>query len=478
MISEDIARAKQAKQERLVIGLIIVLVLMCLVVALFYGINHMQWESEESTSSESTAETASPTAPLTEEENKQLRQAYLDAFARYETSLKPELAKIDINTWNKPLADTLQQQEDEAIAQFGQGKYLKAKQAIDKLISTAEKTLTDSQQAFGDAMQQAETAYKNDDYAKAKLAIDTALMHQATSTAAEALAEKIEQIPKIVELKQAIQTAKVENDAMQELSLIEQLLDIAPEQEEMQQRANVLRKQLAERRFDRAIKTAYSAIESEQVESAKKSLEQAKKIYPSRPEISQVASALAGLESQLRFNKHKTAAAAAEKTDDWQRVEQQITLALNERPTDKALIDKRDQAKSIVSLDQSVQSFLQSPYRLSNPAVKTSAEAAVKQARSFSNDSPSLAVAAQKLSSTITAVNTPVSVQVISDGKTFVSVRGVGKVGETTAKTIQLTPGKYTFEGKREGFRSKLLEVVIPMNSPSYQLSIIADERI
>ena len=75
-------------------------------------------------------------------------------------------------------------------------------------------------------------------------------------------------------------------------------------------------------------------------------------------------------------------------------------------------------------------------------------------------------------------MNTPVNVNVISDGKTFVSVRGVGKVGETTGKTIQLKPGTYSFEGKREGYRSKLIEVSIPLNRSDVQVTVIADERI
>ena len=83
-----------------------------------------------------------------------------------------------------------------------------------------------------------------------------------------------------------------------------------------------------------------------------------------------------------------------------------------------------------------------------------------------------------QLESTLRAVNTPVEVTVLSDGNTFVSVRGIGNVGTTTSKVIELKPGPYTFEGKRQGYKSKLVEVMIPLHSNFYQLRVVADERL
>ena len=68
--------------------------------------------------------------------------------------------------------------------------------------------------------------------------------------------------------------------------------------------------------------------------------------------------------------------------------------------------------------------------------------------------------------------------EVVSDNQTNIIVRGVGVVGITLSKTIQLTPGRYKFEGKREGYKSKLIDVLIPYDKTSYRLSVICDEPI
>lgn len=481
MINEEIRRAKQAKQQRLLIGVIIVLSLILVTGLVLFSLNNVRFNSTPS-----TEETPSDTQPVpqkieepkNEEDIAALRQAYLDAFSLYENTLKPQLEKIDIDSWDKTLAETIKNQEKTAVDTFGTGQYAKAKQAIDTLTQTAEKTLTDSEAAFKKAMQEAQKAYDNYDYQTARLAIDNALIHKADSADAQALAQKIENIPQIVELNEAIRVAKNENNPNKELSLIEDLLKIEPDREEMKQRAQVLRTQLAESRFNQAISQAYQAIEQQQVEKARQALSQAEKIYPSRPENKEVKVALVQLESQLRFNQHIAAADKAQKADNWEAAKQELSAALKERPANKDLIDRLNQAKRIVEIDQNIQGLLQNPYRLSNPAVKATADINVIQAESFGAQSPSLAKAAQQLKSTINAVNTPVNVNVISDGKTFVSVRGVGKVGETTGKTIQLKPGTYSFEGKREGYRSKLIEVQIPLNRSDYQVTVIADERI
>ena len=481
MINEEIRRAKQAKQQRLLIGVIIVLSLIVVTGLVLFSLNNVRFNSNPSAEEPTPDTQATPQKieePKNEEDIAALRQAYLDAFSHYENTLKPQLEKIDIDSWDKTLAETLKSQEQTAVDTFGAGQYVKAKQAIDTLTQTAEKTLTDSEAAFEQAMQEAQAAYDNYDYQPARLAIDDALIHKADSTEALALEQKIEKIPQIVELNEAIRVARNENNPSKELSLIEDLLKIEPDREEMKQRANILRTQLAESRYNQAISQAYKAIEQRQAENARQALKQAQQIYPNRPENKEVSAALATLESQLRFEQHVAAADKAQNADNWEVTKQELSAALKERPANKDLIDRLNQAKRIVEIDQNIQGLLQNPYRLNNPAVKATADINVIQAESFSAQSPSLAKAAQQLKSTINAVNTPVNVNVVSDGKTFVSVRGVGKVGETTGKTIQLKPGTYSFEGKREGYRSKLIEVTIPLNRSDVQVTVIADERI
>ena len=51
-------------------------------------------------------------------------------------------------------------------------------------------------------------------------------------------------------------------------------------------------------------------------------------------------------------------------------------------------------------------------------------------------------------------------------------------VGRTRERTIELRPGQYVFEGKRRGYRTKLVEVVVQANlSAPVEVRIVCDER-
>ena len=64
---------------------------------------------------------------------------------------------------------------------------------------------------------------------------------------------------------------------------------------------------------------------------------------------------------------------------------------------------------------------------------------------------------------------------VTSDNITDIQVRGIGKLWIILNKTIKLKPGYYTFEGTRNGFKSKLLQVLIPYNKNNYSVRLICD---
>ncbi|MEP4886942.1 MAG: hypothetical protein ABJ215_11285, partial [Alphaproteobacteria bacterium] len=93
-------------------------------------------------------------------------------------------------------------------------------------------------------------------------------------------------------------------------------------------------------------------------------------------------------------------------------------------------------------------------------------------------DSPRLAAQADSLAGVVAAYAVKMPVRIVSDGKTNITVRGVGIVGKITERTIELRPGRYTFEGVREGFQAVLVRVDIAPGQADLVLEIVPDERI
>ncbi|MCK5189448.1 MAG: hypothetical protein KAR12_05285, partial [Methylococcales bacterium] len=204
----------------------------------------------------------------------------------------------------------------------------------------------------------------------------------------------------------------------------------------------------------------------------------AKNIFPNRQEVGDAVRALQELEKKQNLKRYQQKAQSAIAADDWVTAKKQLELALRERADDKAIQNTLNKATVIITLNNEFEQQLKHPYRLSNKLLASRIKGKITQASALVDASPSLNKNTQKLSHLIDSMNQKISVEVVSDNQTDILVRGVGVVGVTQLKTIQLTPGRYTFEGKRKGFKSKLIDVLIPYDQTSYRLSIRCDEPI
>ncbi|WP_292748297.1 hypothetical protein [Methylophaga sp. UBA3613] len=412
------------------------------------------------------------------QDSETLRQQYLEAYAHFENTIKPELNKIDLPKWNEPLADRLNANESAAIEQFGEAKYAQANATLDALIKLAETAISDSQNQFESAMQNAQQAFDDNQYEQAKTAISKALMLDSSSNQASALAERIEQLPEIASLVEQIEVANVENNPQTELRLINQLLTLTPEREALKQRAQALQTTLNNQKFQSLISQSYAAIDDGRIEAAKSALSQARNIYSNRVELSDVNTAIQQYEKNQRIQSGLTNAAKAESNDNWQAVKTNLEQVVKENPNNQSATEKLTMANNILSLDKQIDDYLKSPYRLSNSQLAEQARAAINAAAAYRNQSLSLTRKSRELETVLTAVNQTVPVEVRSDNQTHILVRGVGNVGVVDSKVIQLKPGQYTFEGKRQGYKSKLVEVTIPYDVNRFSLTLVCDEPI
>lgn len=478
MIHQKIAEAKLAKRKLFFKTLLIIILLSVFCVAL------VLWASATKTPSNS-AETEQPldiveSSPLESgnQDSENLRQQYLEAYANFENTIKPELNKIDLPKWDKPLADRLNANESAAIEQFGEAKYAQANATLDALIKLAETAISDSQNQFESAMQNAQQAFDENQYEQAKAAISKALMLDSSSNQASALAERIEQLPEIASLVEQIEVANVENNPQTELRLINQLLTLTPEREALKQRAQALQTTLNNQKFQSLISQSYAAIDDGRIEAAKSALSQARNIYSNRVELSDVNTAIQQYEKNQRIQSGLTNAAKAESNDNWQAVKTNLEQVVKENPNNQSATEKLTMANNILSLDKQIDDYLKSPYRLSNSQLAEQARAAINAAAAYRNQSLSLTRKSRELETVLTAVNQTVPVEVRSDNQTHILVRGVGNVGVVDSKVIQLKPGQYTFEGKRQGYKSKLVEVTIPYDVNRFSLTLVCDEPI
>ncbi len=396
----------------------------------------------------------------------------------YENNIKPELNTIDLSSWDKPRSDRLATLQEEALSRFTIADYAGALSYIEELKQLALEMIADSQQQFAEAFSNAQEAYDADSYDDARFHIDNALMLNNQSEEAVTLSNKIDKLLDILPLIDKANTARVENNNEKELGLIKDIIQLVTERESAVERKHELTGIIDRKNFKANIAHSYKAIEQGNAEKAKQSLMAAKKIYPKRREIGDVTLALQKLEKNQRLEKYQQAAQTAIAADDWVTAKQQLELALRERVDDKQIQKSLADATAIIILGNDLDQYIDNPYRLSNKLVASTAQVRIAEARSFIDVSPSLNKKTETLSRLVESMSKKVAVEIISDNQTNIIVRGVGIVGITQSKTIQLAPGRYKFEGKREGYKSKLIDVLISYDKTSFRLSVICDEPI
>ena len=410
--------------------------------------------------------------------DEELRSSYISTLNNYESNIKPELNKTDLAKWAPERYAQLKSTEAQALSQFSAANYTKALNAIETATQLAQALITDSQLAFSQAMTDAQLAYGKDNYDEAKLQITKAQIINNTSVEASALAAEIERLPEILAIKEQINTANIENQFEKELKLINEMMTLAPERTAVVERKQELINILAQRNFESYIAQSYQAIKQSDVSKAKQKISAAKKVFPNRQEIQSVETAIRQLEKKQRIAKYQQAAQTAMATDHWQAAKQQLELLLKEQAADKVAQQSLLTATQIINFNSEFDHHINNPYRLSNKSLVSSVKSQIEEANALTNNSPSLANKANTLSLLIEKMNKKIPVQVISDNQTNILVRGVGVVGLTESKTIQLPPGRYRFEGKRKGYKSKLLDVLISYDDTSYQINILCDEPI
>jgi len=413
-----------------------------------------------------------------DDDREKIREEFKDILQYYENELEPRLLFIDIKNWRPETFFELKEIKKRVMLEFSNGDY---QAATDNLLTLQERTLTILDQAerdFQKNMTEAASFLAKDLYDEARLSIEKALSVAPHSPEAVALQQKIDKLPNILQLLAGARIARTENNHSKEYDYLQQVMRLAPERKDIQERLMVLAELIKKQQFDRHISQAFAAVEKAKVKEARRHYQAARKTDPERAELKVLSRQITALEKSQRVQLALSQAARAIRRDDWQQAQYNFAKAIKDAPENTTAVEGLKRADAVLALLDRFNRFFSDPYRLTAPTVLREAEQALILAQEFSSFSFLVKKQASRLSELVTKLNRPIPVTVLSDNKTHVVVRRVGKIGAISEKTIQLKPGKYTFEGSRNGYKSKLVQTFIRYDQDSYRVRIICDEQI
>ena len=416
-------------------------------------------------------------AALSKSEIEQYREAFKTALTEYETTVAPQLADIVFAGYMPAQTGDLALLKDSVLSSFARGEFRTSKANLEKLNDDSIVLIKQWKNEFKAHLESAKALFEEEQIPQSQLSLNKALALMPAEPGALALQNRLDAFAEIAILLKDLQVAKVERNLLKQIDLLSDIINLDPARNELNGDLSAVQSRYNQQQLAFAIESAEKAINQNRLADASHFIAKAKAIKPDSKGAQILAAKVAQLKADQSLANIKVAIKQAAEQDNWHEVQRLSTAALKSHSGEAELLNYQQQARRILSAKKALDGFIGRPNRLADQNIRTAAEETIQQSFSLSLASPSLQDKIVQLSSVIDNFASPVDVSITSDGKTYIVVVGVGHVGEHTNKSIKLTPGKYTLEGKRDGYRNKRLEFVVKANEP-ISLNLVCDERI
>ena len=292
------------------------------------------------------------------------------------------------------------------------------------------------------------------------------------------LRELLSAWPNVKTLIRAAKTAGLEGRYQQQLEALIKVSRLANDLPYLSAEIAGLKKQITEDNYRQAIASADVAKRVPDLIQMRKAINQARQISPQAVEVIRLTKELAELERKESYQRYLIQAELSLTKDQWLKAFEALSAAQQLYPQQESTSKKTRFVAAYLQLAKQSNQIVNQPSLLISSVKRKRATAMLSAMLVYRSLSPSMATLGDKLSKQLQRYSQKISLTVISDSKTYVEVRRIGKVGVVTEKTISLLPGNYVLEGKRSGYVTKTVKLVIKPEDIDKKVKVIADEQI
>ncbi|RUO20849.1 hypothetical protein CWE08_07035 [Aliidiomarina iranensis] len=439
-------------------------------VELSEGIEHSSAEANEN--GENQALTANPAINPAE------RAAIQQQLSETRQRLQQARQNQALEAWRPEQLTRLDNALESAYTLYTAADYSATRNALLNIDTQLQQLNTDFETAYTSVYQQALAAFSAGEISRARLLDREALRINPRFTPALNLQPRLDVYEEVQALWLQSNAARAENNLERESELLTALLALDSAHAQGYERAQVVQFELIERAFLEALNTAVLALDNGDLDAATAALSEAVEAGGERVEVADLRARIASERAERELAQIEQQLALFQELDEWPTVAMVASNALQKYPAHTASDQALTQATAITQSQAQLQRYIERPQRLSDLAVLRNAEEAIANAVRYQSLSAKLAAAVTELNEQIEVANEPVPIILSSDNRTFVRVLGEGNVGIHSEYTFSLKPGTYQFEGRREGYRSKIITVVVEQAAAPIRVTLICDERV
>ena len=404
---------------------------------------------------------------------------FRDALQRLASMLVPSTPESSGIPGSKAIRERVTPYIGKAQASHEDGDIDSALRLLSEAESEASAMAREADARYRLALQAAKDAYTARTVGAAQAYIEQALEQWPSSVEAQDWQVRIAKLPEILLEYRKVDEARASSDLRGEATALRRIIALDSNDTDAKQRVRAVEREIFQQDFATIIGQGWQALEENDLGRAKQAVAAAERKKPQHEETLRLKAGLAELERIQNRDRQLAAAERAAVQDDWESALQAFEQAAALDPDDGSAAEGRGIAARIVAAQRVIDDFLAQPDRLSEPAIARTARKAIDDAAILAALSSRLDTGSRELERMVEAMQTPVQVLILSDDDTDIGIRGVGRIGRVEKRVVELRPGTYLFEGKRKGYRSKLIEVTVDGGGASpVEVRIVCDERI
>jgi len=230
--------------------------------------------------------------------------------------------------------------------------------------------------------------------------------------------------------------------------------------------------------FDQRMTEGLLALSERDYLAARAAFRMAQKLKPGSPEP---ADGLLQVDQGIRLDSIvslEQRAVSEEQGEDWSTASATYESILALDGNLSFAKEGLNRTRQMETLHSTVETLIASPDSLSRPSTMQSATKLLLDITRMDNIGPRLADQRDELSRLLKRAATPLTVRLVSDSVTDVSIYKVGKLGSFETHELSLRPGTYVAVGVRPGYRDVRLEFRVAPEVDMQPIVVRCEEQI
>ncbi len=423
--------------------------------------------------------TAAPTAesPFRDAQLATARRAAQDVLSKI-LEKQAFLESKNVELWDREAFDRALAVAATGDTHYRQRAFDQAQDAYQSALNQLTALETSIPQRVSDALTAGQTALNNGDAEEATRQFEQVQAIASDNAEAARGLARAEVLDQVTELVTEATIARQNNDLPQARTLYRKALELDADHMPAAAGLEAVNAEILDNRFNEAMSRGYTALERNQLDSAKTAFKQALQLKPDDPAARSGLTQASSAATKQTLQSLLSQATALESREQWHQARDTYAkiMAIDSSVMEARLGQIRSNARA--QLDDQIRGILDQPLRLSSDNVRQEAQRILADARAIKSPGAKLKEQISRLDQTMKTATTPVQVELVSDQDTLVTLYRQGELGKFQRKQISLIPGKYVAVGTRRGYRDVRVEFQLGPEGLSQPVVVICKDPI